>query len=332
MSRYFRQPVNRVSRRQPPQSFSPKNIPLIPTTPDNKLRNWLDQAQYNKMTIIVSIMGLLIALGSSYSSYKQSLAADIQAATAQEQTIAAKEQALAAKDQAVAAKDQTMAAKQQAIASDDQAISAKQQAVASNVQAYESQHQSNLSQNQYNASLPNLNLSVGTAKHQSFIIPIEKQTDALLERGHKTPYRVVVELDVSNLSSMPISVTDMYITLADYKMAFGKSLAKVDKFSVNSTTSLNISNEYPDVFVLQPYEAMRKYAVFAVDYCPTTDVSPATLIINTSRGQFSCPFTVNKMPGIAPNPYASPIRFKFEFNSTNDKNDTPITPHFVPVQ
>lgn len=327
MSRQFRRPPgNRINLRSKNLNSHSQAVPFTPIQSDTLMsnnENWFTEHKYKIATVFLALITLIITAGSTYSSWKQSLAADIQANAALEQTIAAKEQA-------IAAKEQVTAAKQQAIASDDQAASTRQQAKAADIQTSLSNQQTQLSQNQYDATLPHLNVSVvDQSPTRSFIMPIDKQTDGILKLVRKYKYRIVIELNLSNLSSMPISITNMAIIFPEDNVDAWKTMAKTDSYSLDETSMLPIGNEeYPDVFILQPYEAIRKFAIFPTDYFPAQDKTPAVLIVLTSRGSFSSPFIVHKLP------VSTKIinkGFKFEFNSINDHNPNPNLPRFVPI-
>lgn len=327
MSRQFRRPPgNNINlRRKYPNSHPSVNPSILlqnNNLPQNK-GNWFTEHKYKIATTFLALVTLIITATSGYSSWKQSKAADIQASAALEQTIAAKEQAIAAKEQVIAAK-------QQAIASDDQAVSIRQQAQAANIQTSLSNQQTQLSQNQYDATLPHLDLSVTDhAPTRSFIMPIDKQTDDLLKLVQKYKYRIVIELGLANLSSMPISITNMAIKFPDDNITAWKMLAKPEKYNLDETSILPIGNEeYSEVFVLQPYEAIRKFAIFPTNHFPTMDKTSAMLIVLTSRGTFSTPLTIHKLPSTKK---SSNTEFKFEFNSITDLNPNPNAPRFVPV-
>jgi hypothetical protein len=292
--------MGRVNHRR--KLYKSRDIQPNYATRNHYTQNTIETVQIGYFSLLVAFIGLVVSILMCWAAFQQSSAAEIMAKAAIEQTEAAKEQAKAAKEQSV---------------------SALRQANASDIQAATSQNQSNIVQNQYNASLPNLKLSIGDYHDSnSFIIPIEKQKDNISNRVRKFDYRVVVQLDMSNLSSLPISVTDMYIMFFEIvdnsftiKETAWKILAKVDKYSVSQNTSIVIGDmEYPEVFVLQPFEAVRKYAVFACDYYPTTTTHSALLIVNTSRGQFQHQFKIHKLPGLV-TPKSFDKGFKLNFTS-----------------
>jgi hypothetical protein len=268
---------------------------------------------------LITILSLIVAIVACYAAYKQAIAADIQAD-------AAKEQVIAAKEQATAAKEQTTAAQQQAVASNDQVIYAKQQAIASDIQASMSSLQSQIAKNEYDASLPNLSLSINDYNDSSsFIIPIDKQTDDLTTRVKSQKYRLVIDLKMSNLSSMPISITNMFVNFQGTEEYSFKSVSKAENYSVTETSLIRIGDkEYPDVFVLQPYESAARYAIFPTDYEPVKEITLANLTVYTSRGNFSLPFKIHSLPGKVSK---SPIQFKFDKNRSNENS----IPRLVPV-
>ena len=225
-----------------------------------------------------------------------------------------------------------MAAQEQVKAAKEQTVSSNRQANASDTQTTLSQKQTGIAQTQFEQSQPRLLFSVSsTGSAVSFMIGKEKQKDDFEQREKNPAYRAIIEIDIANLSSLPISVMNMFLIFEGTEHPVWKSVTNAEKYYVRKGAFLEIKNkEYPDVFVLQPYEAMRKWAIFPSEHCPSVFPAKATLNIQTSRGTFSQPVIFYKQEGLSDNPEPNDFVKGVNLFKPYDRNWIPPEPRFNP--
>ncbi len=211
---------------------------------------------------------------------------------------------------------QTNFASQQTGFASQQTDFASQQTDFAKRQVELSEKNTNLAEKTYNISKANLEiLPLGSA----YLIP---QKNIISGRNalsgnilKKYDNEIFLLCDISNNSSLPISVLNIYLKLENESVIersnsgimsfiFEGIPAVIKPQDYRNFTDVPLLSESPNVFSIDPFKTYgRALFFFATDFSPST----AELYIETNRGTFTCPINIEEIEEIV-----EPVEFYFK--------------------